>query len=47
MLIVFNILDRAEFVGFIVVYALVLLQVALAWAFGFRALGGLGRELST
>ncbi len=43
-LIVFNILERAEFLAFIVVYAIVLLPIALAWAFGFRALGGLSQQ---
>ena len=43
-LIVFNILERSEFIGFIVVYAAVLLPIALAWAFGFRALGGLSQQ---
>ena len=42
-LIVFNILERGEFIGFILVYALVLLPVSLGWAFGFRALKGLAK----
>ena len=37
-IIVFDSLGRGEFIGFIAVYAVVLPPVALAWAFGFRAL---------
>ena len=47
-IIVFNILGRGEFIGFIAVYAIVNLPVTLVWAFGFRALQQRGlRQLAT